>query len=147
MAEDQPSLHIDTDWKKQAQEEKRRLAEQEQKRQEQERATRPTPAVPAAATAAAPGPRSARGARETPPASIGSLVQSIWTQALLYLGELAPSGMEPMLNLDMARHQLDLLGVLEDKTKGNLTPEEQHLLDSILYEARTRFISVASQFL
>ena len=66
---------------------------------------------------------------------------------MLYLGELAPSGMEPMLNLDMARHQLDLLGVLEDKTKGNLTPEEQHLMDSILYEARTRFINVASQFL
>jgi len=66
---------------------------------------------------------------------------------MLYLGELAPSGMEPMLNLDMAKHQIDLLSILEDKTKGNLSPEEQHLLDGILYEARTRFISVASQFL
>jgi hypothetical protein len=147
MAEEQPSLHIDTDWKKQAQEEKRRLAEQEQKRQEQERGTRPTPAAPVAAPAGAPAPRSARGARETPPATIGSIIQSIWTQAMMYLGELAPSGMEPMLNLDMARHQLDLLGVLEDKTKGNLNPEEQHLLDMILYEARTRFINVASQYM
>jgi len=147
MAEEQPSLHIDTDWKKQAQEEKRRLAEQEQKRQEQERATRPTPAAPVAVPVGAPAPRAGRGTRETPPPSIGSIIQSIWTQAMLYLGELAPSGMEPMLNLDMAKHQIDLLSILEDKTKGNLSPEEQHLLDGILYEARTRFISVASQFL
>ncbi len=147
MAEEQPSLHIDTDWKKQAQEEKRRLAEQEQKRQEQERATRPPPAAPVAAPAGAPAPRPGRGTRETPPPSIGAIVQSIWTQTMLYLGELAPSGMEPMLNLDMAKHQVDLLGILEDKTKGNLSPEEQHLLDGILYEARTRFISIASQFL
>ena len=46
MAEEQPSLHIDTDWKKQAQEEKRRLAEDEQKRAaEREAATRTTPAL------------------------------------------------------------------------------------------------------
>lgn len=146
MADDSSSLHIDTDWKKQAQEEKKRLAEAAQKREEQERATRATPAVvPPTAPAAATG--AARGGRETPPASLAALVQSVWTQAMLYLGEIAPSGMEPMLNLDMARHQIDLLGVLEQKTQGNLTEEESRFLDSALYETRARFINVASQYI
>jgi hypothetical protein len=66
---------------------------------------------------------------------------------MLYLGELAPSGSEPMLNLDMARYQFDLLSILEAKTKGNLNEEEQRLLDAALYETSSRFINVASQFI
>ena len=42
-------------------------------------------------------------------ANFAAIVQSLWTQAMLYLGELAPSGAEPMINLDMARHQFDLI--------------------------------------
>ncbi|MDB5301574.1 MAG: hypothetical protein JWO87_3237 [Phycisphaerales bacterium] len=145
MAEEQPSLHIDTDWKKQAQEEKRRLAEQ----QEQQRtAAAQSPAAQPAGNGVAPPARAGgRPGRESRPASFETLVQSLLTQALLYLGELAPQGSEPMLNLDMAKHQVDMLGILEDKTKNNLTPEEQHMLDTALYELRTRFINVASQFI
>ena len=137
MAEEQPSLHIDTDWKKQAQEEKRKLAEQEQKKAAEAQA-----AAPPKGRSAAPG----RQTREVPPASFASLVNSLLTQALFYLGDLAPQGSEPMLNLDMAKHQIDTLSVLEEKTKGNLTPEEQRLIDSALYEARMRYVGVASQF-
>lgn len=138
MAEEQPSLHIDTDWKKQAQEEKKRLAEQEQKKAAEAQSSRPT--RPA-------GAGGGRAAREIPPASIGSLVNSLLTQALFYLGDLAPQGSEPALNLDMAKHQIDTLGMLEEKTKGNLTEEEQRLLDTALYEARMRYVSVASQMI
>jgi hypothetical protein len=161
MAEEQPSLHIDTDWKKQAQEEKRRLAEEEQKRAaERERSTAATAPIPtgspasagAAAPAAAPGrgrpgPAGARGAgREVPEASLGTLVNSLMTQVLLYLGELAPRGVEPQVNLDMAKFNIDLLGVLEQKSKGNLTPDETKLLDTALYETRMRYVQVASQY-
>jgi hypothetical protein len=52
-----------------------------------------------------------------------------------------------MLNLDMAKHQLDTLGVLEEKTRNNLSEEEQRSLDSALYEARMRYVNVASQYL
>ena len=148
MAEEQPSLHIDSDWKRQAQEEKKRLAEQE--------AQRAKPAAPAAgpAAAAAPGARTAGAApagatgrtREMPPASFPTLVQSILTQVLFYLGDLTPRGAEPQLNLDMAKHNVDTLTMLEEKTKGNLTEEEQRLLDAALYEARMRYVNVASQF-
>jgi hypothetical protein len=82
-----------------------------------------------------------------PPASFATLVQSVMTQALFYLGELAPSGAEPMLNLDMAKHQIDTLGVLEEKTANNRTEDETRLLDAALYETRTRFIQVSQQFI
>lgn len=146
------SLHIDTDWKKQAQEEKKRLAEE----QAQRAAAQPKAAAPAAGPsaggAAEGGRRSAagaagRGAREMPPASIATLIQSLMTQSLFYLGELGAQGGDGGVNLDMAKHQIDTLGVLEEKVKGNLTPDEQRLLDAALYETRTRYVSVASQYL
>jgi hypothetical protein len=82
-----------------------------------------------------------------PPASFVTLLQSLLTQIYLYLGEYAPRGGEPMLNLDMAKHLVDTLGMLEEKTKGNLTPDEQRLLDTALHETRMRYVNVASQFL
>jgi hypothetical protein len=159
MAEEQPSLHIDTDWKKQAQEEKKRLAEKAAKEQ-QEKAAAPAAAAPAVGGAmSAPadprvpggaparGARGARGQRELPPASIGTLASSLMNQALYYLGDLAYQGGDPVTNLDMAKHQIDTLTVLEEKTAGKLTPDEQQALDLALHETRSRFVSVASQFI
>jgi hypothetical protein len=157
MAEEKPSLHIDTDWKKQAQEEKRKLAEQEQKRAaEREAAKQPAAGTDAsgAAGSAASGPArgragspAARGReRALPDASFTTLVSSLTTQVLLYLGDLTPRGAEPQVNLDMAKFNIDLLGVLEEKTKGNLSADEQKMLDNALYETRMRYVSVASQY-
>ena len=173
MAEEQqPSLHIDTDWKKQAQEEKRRLAEEEQKRSaERDRSAAGAaamPPLPGAAAGPGGGPASAgpgagaaakdrtargragspgaRGERAMPEASFATLVNSLVTQILLYLGDLTPRGVEPQVNLDMAKFNIDLLAVLEEKTKNNLTPDEQKLLDNALYETRMRYVSVASQY-
>jgi hypothetical protein len=152
MTDEKPSLHIDTDWKKQAQEEKRKLAEQEK----QKAAAAPASAATAARPGAAAGPGAARspdgaaaqrGGRELPPPSFAALVQSVLTQVLFYLGDLTPRGAEPQLNLDIAKYQIDILGVLEEKTKNNLTPEEQRLLDSALYETRMRFVAVSSQII
>ena len=81
-----------------------------------------------------------------PEASFPTLVNSLVTQILLYLGDLSPRGVEPQVNLDMAKFNVDLLGVLEEKSKGNLTPDEQKLLDNALYETRMRYVSVASQY-
>ena len=153
MAEEQPSLHIDTDWKKQAQEEKRRLAEQAEKNKPAVIAPTTIPAAvggaPADPRTGASGPsvRRGRGQRELPPPGFASLIQSLLTQVLYYLGDLAAAGGQPVLDLDMAKRQLDTLSMLEDKTKNNLTDEEKRLLDAALYETRSRFIGVASQFL
>jgi len=145
MAEEKPTIHIDTDWKKQAQEEKKRLAEEEARK-----AAAAAPSAPpsAAPTPGAPRPGAAgpRGRQEMPPANFPTLVQSLLTQILFYLGDLTSRGAEPNINLDMAKHQIDILGILEEKTRGNLTPEEQQLLDTALYETRMRYVSVAAQF-
>ncbi len=85
--------------------------------------------------------------RELPQASFASLIQSILTQTMFYLGELTTRGAEPSVNLDMAKHQIDILGVLEEKTRGNLSEDEQRLLDATLYEVRTRYVNVASQYI
>jgi hypothetical protein len=47
----------------------------------------------------------------------------------------------------MAKHQIDTLAVLEEKTGNNLTDEERHTLDLALFETRSRFVSIASQFI
>jgi len=144
MPDEKPSLHIDTDWKRQAQEEKKKLAEEE---------SRKAASAPATPSAVGAGPSSARTAaaapgraREMPAASFSVLVQSILTQILYYLGDLAGRGGEPNVNLDMAKHQIDILGVIEEKTRGNLNDEEKRMLDTALYETRMRYVSVASQY-
>jgi hypothetical protein len=159
MADEKPGLHIDLDWKKQAQEEKKRLEEEEKKRAEERAgataaANTPAAVAPGAAGAGMPAPaagsrRAARAAgkqgRELPPASIATLSQSLVTQTLYYLSDSAARAGDEMANMDMAKHLIDTLGVLEDKTQGHLTPEEQEYLNTALYEARMRFIAVAGQ--
>jgi hypothetical protein len=104
-------------------------------------------APPAGAAEGVSGRSGGRGQRQMPEPSFATLVQSILTQALFYLGEFSPYGGEPVLNLDMARHQVDTLAVLEQKTANNLDEDEKRLLDAALYDVRTRFVSVASQFI
>jgi hypothetical protein len=143
MADETPSLHIDTDWKKQAQEEKKRLVEEAKRAA----AVPSTPAAPPSADPLTPGrPGGGRPRGETV-ASFASIIQSFLSQARYFLGELSPQGMEPAINLDMAKYQLDMLSILEDRTKNNLAEDEQRLLDTALYELRMRFVNVASQYI
>jgi hypothetical protein len=146
MAEEKPSLHIDTDWKRQAQEEKKRLAEEEAKKAAAAPAA-PVASGPGAATSRAPTAPGRAPGQAMPAASFSVLVQSLMTQILFYLGDLTQRGAEPQVNLDMAKHQIDILGVLEEKARGNLSDEEKRMLDAALYEVRMRYVSVASQFI
>lgn len=83
-----------------------------------------------------------------PPPNFGFLVESILMQAQVQLGLLHFGGedeKEQPPNLPLARHSIDLLSVLQEKTKGNLTVEEQRLLENGLTELRFRFVQVADQ--
>src|SRR5208337_3173391 len=79
-----------------------------------------------------------------PPASFTFLVLSMRAQAEMQLG-LMNFGQEEKIepNLDLARHTIDLIGVLVEKTKGNLTIEEQRLAENSLTELRFRFVQVS----
>ena len=79
-----------------------------------------------------------------PSIDFATFVLSLNHSALLHLGE-APdfeSGKREK-NLPLARQTIDLIAMLEDKTKGNLTGDEERLLGQILYDLRMRFVEVS----
>lgn len=76
--------------------------------------------------------------------SFATLVLSLSTQALMCLGEIPDApGAEPKQDLGVARHVIDLLGVLQQKTQGNLTEDEHALLERILYDLRMRYVQLS----
>jgi len=130
---DGKKLHIDSDWKAQARAEKERLA--------REAETRET-ASPARGGAVAPG--AAEDELEPlPPASFESLVQTLATQAMLFLTPQRDRSGRAVINVELAKHSIDLLGVLEEKTKGNLTDDEKRVLDTALYQTRMAYVRTA----
>ena len=83
-----------------------------------------------------------------PPANFLFLVESILMQAQMQLGLLQFAeleGEDEGPDLPMARHSIDLLAMLQEKTKGNLTVEEQRLLENGLIELRFRYVQIAEK--
>ncbi len=116
-------LHIDGDWKEEAALEKKRLAEQEEKASQ------------------------ARGPAGGPEGSAGfpDLLNMLAMQAVVGLGGMqGPDGEQMPPNPQIAKHYIDLLDVLERKTKGNLSDEEKETLDAVLYELRMRYVQTVS---
>ncbi|MCM0604711.1 MAG: DUF1844 domain-containing protein [Xanthomonadaceae bacterium] len=68
---------------------------------------------------------------------------SISSAAFFGLG-IAPPEMneKPKIDLDLARHNIDLLELMDEKTKGNRTAEESKLLEQLLFETRMRYVEV-----
>ncbi len=76
-----------------------------------------------------------------PPVTFSTFVLSLNMTALIHLGEIPnPETNERQVNLALARHTIDTLDMLKEKTKGNLTHDEEQLLESVLYELRMRYI-------
>lgn len=77
-----------------------------------------------------------------PEISFNALVVSLATTAAVHLGDVADSttGQKMPPNLEASGHMLDLLSVLAEKSKGNLTSDEERFLTQVLYELRMRFI-------
>ena len=119
MPDDAPKLHIDADWKEQAQAEKEKLSQKIDDSPRQ------------------PGPD------ELPPADMRALVGSLASQALMGLGAYAdPQTGRAMIDLMGSRFAIDLLGVLEEKTKGNLNEEEAKAVQGTVSELRMHFVTV-----
>ncbi len=109
-------LVVDEDWKEQAQREKEVLAEALEKEKK---------------------------ARSGPPpdASFALLATSLATQAMMALGDLEnPLTKKTEASLDEAKFHIDMLEMLEQKTKGNLSPDEARLLEAVLFDLRMRFV-------
>jgi len=119
----EPKIHVDADWKAQAQAERDRLAEEAE-------------AKAAKGGGAGPG--------GLPPASFQSLWTELASQAYMFLGAIPdPKTGQAVVAPEYARYYIDLLGVLEEKTKGNLTDEESEEFTGVLAELRQVFVRVA----
>jgi hypothetical protein len=86
----------------------------------------------------------AAGQRHTPTASFELLVLSLAMQAELELGTHGKPEEQPP-NLDIARHSIDMLGVLQEKTKGNLSFEEKRQLDNAVTMLRFRYVQAVQE--
>ena len=81
-----------------------------------------------------------------PPANISFLFSTLATQAFISLCLLPnPMTEKTETDLDQAKHFIDMLGVLEEKTKGNLSPDEKKQLDALLFELRLQFVEVSAK--
>lgn len=77
-----------------------------------------------------------------PPMTFSAFVLSLATSAAMHFGDLdeGETGTPAEANLPAARQMIDILALLQEKTRGNLTPDEGELLEQVLYELRLRFV-------
>ena len=87
--------------------------------------------------------RAANPGMEHPPEmSFEQIVQSIYMTTIIQLGGSTQPGQQPKVDLMGARQSIDMLAILSEKTRGNLTPTESQLMDSALFEVRMGFLEV-----
>jgi len=122
--EEEKKIIIDEDWKQQAQKEKEVLAAQEKAEKEKTQ-----------------DESKARG--PLPKGNFAALVSMLVTQALFALGMLEVEGQQKEPDLELARYNIDMLGTLQEKTKGNLTKEEEKVLENTINQVRMAYVKAA----
>jgi hypothetical protein len=79
-----------------------------------------------------------------PEVDFNSFIFSLSTSALIQLGEIEDQFTQKSAkNLPLAKQTIDLIGMLKEKTKGNLTPQEERVIEGILYDLRMRYVKAA----
>ena len=122
---EEKKIIVDEDWKAEAQREKEILAAQEEAEKKK-----------------TPEEKQARG--PLPQGNFAALISMLTTQALFALGLLQVKGQEKREpDLELAKYNIDMLETLEEKTKGNLTKEEETVLVNTLNELRMGYVKVA----
>ncbi|MBS2025757.1 MAG: DUF1844 domain-containing protein [Deltaproteobacteria bacterium] len=83
--------------------------------------------------------------KQAPQLDFNAFVLSLGTSALVHLGEIPDPGSDQKgkVDLPLAQQSIDLLALLQDKTRGNLTKDEQGFLEKMLYELRVRYVETA----
>jgi hypothetical protein len=81
-----------------------------------------------------------------PEVTLATFIFSLSSSALLHLGEIPdPETTSVRVDLPLAKQIIDTLGMLQEKTKGNLDPDEDNLLKTVLYDLRLRYIQKSSR--
>ncbi len=84
------------------------------------------------------------GVGPQPPVGFEHLVQQFYVTAMLQMGAGTQEGQRPRVDIMGARATIDMLAVLAEKTRGNLTPTEDRVLQTVLFEARMAFMELTS---
>jgi hypothetical protein len=84
------------------------------------------------------------GVGKQPPVSFEHLVQQFYVSAMIQMGAGTQEGQRPRVDILGARGTIDLLAILAEKTRGNLTEAEDRMLQSILFECRMAFLELSS---
>ncbi|HLA85863.1 MAG TPA: DUF1844 domain-containing protein [Thermoguttaceae bacterium] len=126
--EPKKKIIIDEDWKSQVE------VEREAAKRQGEMPPSETPEAGEAAQG---------GAMPWPEPSLALMVTTLATQAMAAMGLLAyPDGGQTKVDLAQAKHFIDTIGVLQNKTRGNCAAEETELFESILHELRMAYVAV-----
>ena len=121
---DEPQKKVDETWKEKVQEEKEQTegAEQEENEADGEDQSRPP----------------------LPEANFVSFIAALQLQTLVALGEVPnPATQKADRDLPQGKYLIDTLGIIANKTKGNLTDDEKRALDAVLYDVRMRFVNAS----
>ncbi len=128
--QEEPKIIVDDDWKEQVAKEKEAASQSESEDDL-------TPADPPSDDAAAddmPPP---------PPATFDVLISMLFTQAMAMLGQMPdPTTGEPKVNKAYAKHYIDTLDMLSEKTEGNLSDDEKKMLSEALHALRMMYVNV-----
>ncbi len=113
------------------------------------RSSEEEPTVPKPEISEAPEPQDAPASSDPaipmPPLTFASFVFSLGTSSLMLMGEsLDPQQASPPVNLPQAKEIIDILSMLEEKTKGNLSTEEASVIGDMLYTLRMKYVSATS---
>lgn len=146
---EEKKIIIDEDWKSQVEAEKQQAAAQQTTGQPPTSAGGPDESEDSLdkSTVKADSPQASEEPTQPddppmPPASIGMLMSSLATEALISMGQFPhPATNETVKKLNQAQYLIDTLDLIKTKTKGNLTTEEETALDDVLHQLRMAFIA------
>jgi hypothetical protein len=144
--EGESHIHVDESWKERARREKERLASAAQEGDPSAETSGGEESAGESAGEAAPGADASPGGAGAemgplPPANFLMFVSSLATQAMVHLGAIPdPVTGQTAEDLDHAKYMIDLLEMLQEKTKGNLDDREAQTLKSILYDLRMTYV-------
>ena len=128
---DEKKIIIDEDWKEQAQKEKEDLAKEVETKKdtEEEKGTEK---------------QDEQAQKQLPPADFSGLVSMLTTQAFFALGLIrTDEDKDQPADLQLAKYNIDMLDVIAEKSKGNLTEDEEKLLSGALHQLRMAFVKVS----
>lgn len=133
-----PQKKVDESWKERAEQEKQRIDQPAAQGTPAPAVQGPSARLPEAEQAPA------GGGQEMPEARFDLFVSGLAMDALIALGDVPhPVTKKPAANLVHARYLVDVLGILEEKTRGNLSVDEERLMKDVLYQLRMRYMAKA----